>query len=205
MPTKQERWDERYAARPLLWSSEPNFTVRLETAALAPGRALDLACGEGRNALWLAERGWSVTGVDFSRVAIERGRERAMARGLSIEWVLGDVAEWKPDGQVDLVVVAFLHTDITARQHWMSIARESVAPGGTFLYVGHDLTNIEHGSGGPRDPGVLSRPEEIAAALPGFEIARAEVVRREVTGEPGHGPGSGFALDAVVVARRQSA
>ena len=91
-----EAWDERYAATELVWSAEPNQFVAAECADLAPGRAVDLAAGEGRNAIWLAGRGWAVTAVDFSSVALERGRRLAAAEpdpALSerISWLAVDV------------------------------------------------------------------------------------------------------------------
>src|ERR1700712_1041252 len=89
-----QTWDERYAAAGLVWSATPNQFVAAELAALPPGRALDLACGEGRNALWLADRGWQVTAVDFSRVALDKGRALAARQAGSgppqLDWVLGD-------------------------------------------------------------------------------------------------------------------
>jgi SAM-dependent methyltransferase len=80
-------WDRRYGGRELLWTGEPNRFLVAETAALRPGSALDLACGEGRNAVWLAEQGWRVTGVDFSEVALEKARGLADARGVDAGWV----------------------------------------------------------------------------------------------------------------------
>src|SRR6476646_1454842 len=103
-------WDARYAATESLWTFEPNRFLVRETEGLAPGRALDLACGEGRNALWLAARGWQVTAVDFSAVALDRGRERADRDGLTVDWVEGDVLEWvPPERGFDLVAILYLH------------------------------------------------------------------------------------------------
>src|SRR5690606_9077745 len=84
-------WDERYRATGLVWGAGPNRFVVEQTEGLAPGRALDLAAGEGRNAVWLAERGWRVTAVDFSPVAVERGRRIAAERGADVEWAAADV------------------------------------------------------------------------------------------------------------------
>ena len=86
-------WDERYAGSELLWSAEPNRFLVAETAGLTPGRALDLACGEGRNAVWLARRGWQVTGVDYSEVAIEKARRLASARKANVDWVVADLLD----------------------------------------------------------------------------------------------------------------
>src|SRR5437763_4390638 len=103
-------WDARYAATDSLWSFEPNRFLVQEAGSLAPGRALDLGCGEGRNALWLAGLGWRVTAVDFSQVALERGRAVAAERGLEIEWIPADVVEWRPPPcAFDLVALLYLH------------------------------------------------------------------------------------------------
>ncbi|MFC4908603.1 class I SAM-dependent methyltransferase [Actinomadura gamaensis] len=177
-------WDERYAGRELLWSAGPNRFVAEECADLVPGRALDLACGEGRNALWLAGLGWTVTAVDFSEVAVGRARELAERRGVTAELLVEDVTAWTPPkGAFDLVVIAYLHLpemgDVLRR------AAEALAPGGVLVFVGHDRTNLSEGVGGPQDPAVLHTPSGVAAALPGLTVQRAERVRRavEVDGE----------------------
>src|SRR3954466_14110312 len=102
-------WDRRYAASELLWGGEPNAFVATEVGDLPPGRALDLACGEGRNAIWLAERGWTVTAVDFSDVAVEKGR----SRNPDVDFRVADVLELEPDEQAyDLVIVFYLQLQI---------------------------------------------------------------------------------------------
>ena len=101
-------WDERYAGDDLVWSAEPNRFLVAEVETLPPGRALDLACGEGRNAVWLAERGWDVTGVDFSKVGLDKARRLADARGVSVHWELADVTEYMPAPEsFDLVIVMY--------------------------------------------------------------------------------------------------
>ena len=103
------RWDERYAGTDRLWSAEPNATVAEVVGSMSPARALDVGTGEGRHAVWLARRGWSVIAVDFSAVGIDRGR--AESTGLAIDWVVADVREWHPpDGaRYDLVLSVYLH------------------------------------------------------------------------------------------------
>jgi SAM-dependent methyltransferase len=102
-------WDRRYAGRELLWSSEPNRFLVQQAESLTPARALDLACGEGRNAMWLAQRGWQVTGVDFSAVGIEKARQLEDARGVHVEWVTADLLDYRPEPQgFDLVIVFYL-------------------------------------------------------------------------------------------------
>lgn len=190
-------WDERYSGRELVWSAGPNRFVAEECAGLVPGRALDLACGEGRNALWLAELGWTVTAVDFSAVGIARARELAEARGISLELLVEDVTVWEPPaGEFDLVVIAYLQLpDIRGV---LARASEALAPGGVLMFVGHDRTNLTEGVGGPQDPAVLHTPSDVAAALPGLTVQRAERVRRpvEVDGE------ERFAVDTLVRAVR---
>lgn len=179
-------WDERYAAAELLWSAEPNRFLVEEVAGLAPGRALDLACGEGRNALWLADRGWRVVGVDFSAVALERARRMAAARRLAVEWVLADVRSWEPSAAgFDLVIVMYLHLPWQEMSGVLRRAAGWLVPGGTLLVVGHDTTNLTRGHGGPRDPAVLYGPDDVVGALGGLTVLRADRVVRRVETDQG--------------------
>jgi SAM-dependent methyltransferase len=201
----RDDWDARYASTDLVWSAEPNRFVEAETLDLPPGRAIDLAAGEGRNAIWLAERGWTATAVDFSRVALDKASSLAAARGVTIETVEADVTTYQPEaGAFDLVLVAYLHTSAFDRAAWLAHAAAALAPGGTLLIVGHDRTNIEHGYGGPQDPAVLATPEGLAAELDGLEsgleIEKAECVERVVDTPEG----ARVAIDHVVRARRTS-
>ncbi|HEX6074350.1 MAG TPA: class I SAM-dependent methyltransferase [Micromonosporaceae bacterium] len=195
-----DAWDARYAAVPdLVWSREPNRFVVEELADLPPGRAIDLAAGEGRNALWLAERGWQVTAVDFSGVAIDRGRRLADEHKLSMAWLVTDLAGYVPPaGEFDLVLIAYLHLPADEMAVVLRRAAAALAPGGTLLLVGHDLANLEHGVGGPQDPRVLHTPEAVTAALPGLRVERAATVRRPVPTDDG----SVDALDTLVRAVR---
>lgn len=203
MNTHRNRWNQRYAEKELVWSAEPNRFLEREVTGLEQGTALDLACGEGRNAIWLAEQGWEVTGVDFSDVGIEKGRAIAKRRNVDLEWVVADATEYEPRQTFDLVTILYLHTGAEERERWMSHARSAVSPGGLILYIGHDRSNIEHGVGGPQHPELLPTPEDLVNMLSGFEIERAEVIERHVEGEPGHGAqGDGIALDALVRARK---
>ena len=105
-------WDERYAATALVWSAGPNQFVESELASLPPGRALDLACGEGRNARWLAERGWQVTAIDWSQVAVDKGRQVNDA----VDWQVGDALTAPLPAQLDLVVLAYFQVAADARR-----------------------------------------------------------------------------------------
>ncbi|HUF00969.1 MAG TPA: class I SAM-dependent methyltransferase [Gaiellaceae bacterium] len=195
---RREDWDRRYAEVESLWSAKPNRVLVAETEGLATGRALDLACGEGRNAIWLAERGWRVTGVDFSRVAIAKARESAERAGVDVDLICADLLEYEPTrAAYDLVVVLFLQLPADERRRVLGRASGALAPGGTLLLVGHDLANLTEGVGGPRDPGVLYTPDDIVSELPGLEIAKAERILRDV--DDADRP----AIDALVRARRE--
>ena len=178
---KREDWDARYEAAELLWSAGPNQFLVAEAAELAPGRALDIACGEGRNARWLAERGWDVIGVDFSPVAVAKARKIAEKRGAQVDWRVADVREYRPQPRsLDLVLVMYLHMPWPDMTVALRAAADGVAPGGVFLLVGHDRSNLESGHGGPRDPAVLYTPQRVAGELSDLVIEKAELVRRRI-------------------------
>ena len=106
----RHEWDERYQGESLVWSAEPNRFLVAELEGVPPGRALDVACGGGRNTVWLAEQGWTVTGVDFSEVGLDKARRLAAARGVSVTWELADVSDYAPVREhFDLVIVLYLH------------------------------------------------------------------------------------------------
>lgn len=176
-------WDRRYAERELVWSAGPNRFLVAETETLPPGRALDLACGEGRNAIWLAERGWQVTGVDFSEVAVEKARRLAAARGVEAGFEAADLLAWEPPAHAfELVLLFYLQVEAEALRTVLGHAARAVAPGGTFLLVGHHSRNLEEGSGGPSDPRVLYGEDDVVPALAGLEVVRAGPVLRPVEG-----------------------
>jgi SAM-dependent methyltransferase len=198
---EREQWDERYRADELIWKVEPNRFLVEEVAGLVPGRALDLACGEGRNALWLAERGWQVTAVDFSAVGLEKARRLASERDLQLLLVEADVLEWAPPAaSFDLVIVMYLHLPATARGRALQVAASGLAPGATLLIVGHDSTNLLEGVGGPQDPAVLFSPQDIVGDLDGLEIVRAGRAARPVATDGGNVD----AIDTIVRATRRS-
>jgi SAM-dependent methyltransferase len=193
----QVGWDERYRQAEQVWGSAPNRFVAEELADLAPGRALDLACGEGRNALWLAARGWRVTAVDFSPAALAKGRAAAETAGLELTWIAADLTGYAPEpGAYDLVLIAYLHLPEPAFRTVLDRAAAALAPGGTLLVVGHDATNPAHGTGGPQDPAILYTPETVTAALGALRVERAERVSRPVDGA------ARPAIDTLVIATR---
>ena len=184
-----QAWDARYAATDLVWSATPNQFVEAETSDLPPGRALDLAAGEGRNALWLASRGWTVTAVDFSAVGLDKGRVRADAAGLAVSWVCADATSFDPGPVHDLVVVAYLQLPEDERRAALRAAFAALALGGHLVVVGHDSSNLSEGTGGPQDPAVLFNAEELLGDLDGerFRVVRGERVARAVHADDGHG------------------
>ncbi|MFO8076792.1 MAG: class I SAM-dependent methyltransferase [Egibacteraceae bacterium] len=197
-----EDWDTRYAGRELVWSARPNAFVVAEVERLAPtpGRALDLGAGEGRNAVWLAERGWAVTATDFSPVGLDKARALAEARGVELTLVEADATQPAPGpAPFDLVVVAYLQLPAAALEAALGHAAAAVAPGGTLIAVGHDADNLARGHGGPPDPAVLWSAEQVAAALDGLTVERAGQVTREVATDDGPRQ----AIDTLVTAHRR--
>ena len=198
----RQQWDERYSSAQFEWSMHPNQFAAAELASLTPGRALDLAAGEGRNSVWLAERGWSVTAVDFSLVGLEKGRKLSAARGVGdsqVDWVVADLSEYDPAREAfELVLIAYLQVTAALRGRVLAGASAALVPGGTLLVIGHDLANLTEGVGGPQTPDVLYTPEAITAELPGLRIVRAERVRRTVERDGGQAT----AVDTLVRAER---
>ncbi|WP_327370382.1 class I SAM-dependent methyltransferase [Streptomyces sp. NBC_01217] len=196
-------WDERYRGSELVWKAAPNRFVGEELADLKPtGRAVDLAAGEGRNAVWLAERGWEVDAVDFSAVALEKAERLASDRDVRLRTVRADLTLWAPpEATYDLVLIAYLHLPWPDMAQVLPRAATAVREGGTLLLVGHDAANPEHGHGGPQDPRVLYTAEQVAGLWrPYADILRAETVTRAVTDGDGY---SRTALDALVRAVRR--
>src|SRR3569623_1126674 len=120
-------WDERYRTSDLGWAAGPNQFVAAELVDQPPGRALDLAAGEGRNAIWLARQGWRVTAVDFSQAGLDKGA--ILGEGLDIEWVRADATTWHGDASYDVCLVAFLQLVAAERREAVRGANDSVSSG----------------------------------------------------------------------------
>ncbi|QBJ96030.1 class I SAM-dependent methyltransferase [Rhodococcus sp. ABRD24] len=191
-------WDERYSQAGMVWGTPPNPVVVEFATSLPAGRALDLACGEGRHALWLATRGWETTGVDYSKVAIEKAREIATQAPRSVQqrlnYICGDITT-ADVADYDLVLMVFIHLDPTQRRTLVRRVIDSLKPDGTLMILGHDTLNFTQGTGGPPDPEILYTPEDLKDDLDGrLDIDVAERRYREVAG--------GTAIDALLVARK---
>jgi SAM-dependent methyltransferase len=197
----REDWNQRYRQRDFVWSVEPNRFLVAEVEGLTSGRALDLAAGEGRNAVWLAVRGWSVTAVDWSEVGLEKGRLLAEHQAVSVEWVLADLQEWEPPERAfDLVIIFYLQPPAEVRTRVWRKAAAAVATGGRLIVIGHDVANLTEGWGGPSHRGFLYTAEEVAGVVGDeLEMVRAERVLRPVETDEGRQ----HAVDNIVVAVRR--
>jgi SAM-dependent methyltransferase len=200
----QAFWDERYRSQSTLWSGNPNRHLIAEAKELAPGTALDVGAGEGADAIWLAERGWQVTGVDISAVALERAAGHATQAGVAgrIQWVQRDLMDGEPvPGAYDLVSAQYLHLPTAARRTLVASLAAAVAPGGTLLIVGHHPSDMQTSMPRPQRPELFFTGDDIAGQLDpaGWDIVTNAVAPRTAT-DPGGRPVT--IHDAVLRARR---
>lgn len=188
--TPAEAWELRYAETPKRWSGQPNTTLVDLVGGLAPGRAVDLGCGEGADAIWLARQGWRVTGVDISPTAVGRARAAATEAGLSaddVDFVAHDLSTWEPEGEVDLVTASFLHSrEELPRTAILRRAAARVVPGGHVAIVSHAAPppGSEHAH---HDELLLDAQGEVAALDlgEGWEVVVAEHRERVVVSPDG--------------------
>lgn len=175
----RQGWDHRYDGEELIFTVDPSRFLGPELAGLAPGRALDLGCGEGRNALWLAEQGWAVTGVDFSSVGIAKADRLARQRGLAVDWVVADLRSFQPPASsFDLVIQFFVHFPALERRALLRRAVDALRPGGVILVVGYHVDHLDEGSGGgPQDPALLFTLEGLVTDLPELCFDRVDRLR----------------------------
>jgi 2-polyprenyl-3-methyl-5-hydroxy-6-metoxy-1,4-benzoquinol methylase len=204
---EESAWEERYAAGDAIWSGRVNAQLAAEAAGLEPGRALDIGSGEGADTIWLAERGWTVTGIDFSTVALERAASHAAAAGVGDRtvWRHVDVRTFDPEASEerwDLVTSQFMHLPDGGMVELTRRLSGAVAPGGTLLVVGHhpdDLsTGLRHGRAS-----FMFTPEDLVPALDPatWRLEVVEVRPRTVEGPDGEPL---TVRDSVLRARRRS-
>jgi SAM-dependent methyltransferase len=192
-PFGQAFWDERYRTRSALWSGNPNVHLVGEATELSPGTALDVACGEGADAIWLAGRGWQVTGVDVSTVALQRaaGHAAQASDGIAgrIGWVHADLLHWDPGtARYDLVPAQYLHLPDPLRGDLFRRLAASVVPGGTLLIVGHHPSDLHTTMPRPPMPERFFTGEDIVALLDpdAWEVVTDTAAPRQATDPDGH-------------------
>ena len=203
----EQFWEQHYSAAERVWSGRANATLVDVVHDLPPGTALDLGCGEGGDAVWLALRGWQVTGVDVSRTALQRAARHAEDAGVAdrVRTERHDLGASFPDGTYDLVSAAFLHAPAQvelARAAVLRRAAAAVAPGGLLVVVGHATpppwAPPEHAAHVD-----LPSPQEVLDALQlpeqDWRTERLELVERTATGPQGQ---TGTLEDSLVVVRR---
>lgn len=204
--TTADFWEQRYASAQV-WSGRVNQTLADVARGLVVGSALDLGCGEGGDAIWLARSGWHVTAVDISTTALERGRAAAEAARVPsgrIEWVAADLASWQPTAAYDLVSACFLQSPVSLpRTEILRRAAAAVAPGGSLLIISHAEPPPWAGEHHRHQHADFVGPAEEVAALGldsrDWDVVLAEVRERDAVGPDG---ASARLKDSVVRARR---
>jgi len=188
----REFWDERYRSATSLWSGNPNPHLVAEAAVLTPGAALDAGAGEGADAIWLAARGWRVTAVDISGVALDRAAGHAAAAGDTvaerIDWLRADISQWQPPERAfDLVTSQYLHFPAQDRRVVYARFAAAVADGGTLLIVGHHPSDMQTSMPRPQQPELFFTGEDLAAELgsDGWEVVTNEAAPRHATDPEG--------------------
>ncbi|WP_375388038.1 class I SAM-dependent methyltransferase [uncultured Amnibacterium sp.] len=195
-------WEDRYRtateAGSSLWGADPNGWIADRVAALAtqPGLAIDVGAGEGRNAFWLAGRGWRVVATDFAASAVAGMRRRAVEAGAAVDAVEADATTWHSAEPADLAVLCYLQLEPDALADAIARAAESLARGGLLLGIWHDRDDVARGLGGTMTPAIRTTPEETAAA------ARAAGLEIELSGRRDRDTPAGPACDCLLVARR---
>jgi SAM-dependent methyltransferase len=186
-------WNARYAEKKRIWSGRPNPQLVAEAEGLAPGTALDVGCGEGADALWLAARGWEVTGVDISVVALARAAEHEQEQREDqdsrprVRWEHQDLTSWAPPSDsFDLVTAQYMHLPTAEREPLFRNLARAVAPGGTLLIVGHHPSDLQSEAPRPDLPDLYFTAEDIADMLDdGWEHQVIEARPRETSGPKG--------------------
>jgi thioredoxin reductase/SAM-dependent methyltransferase len=200
-----EAWEERYRTKSSIWSGKPNSQLVAEASGLPAGRALDVGCGEGADAVWLAERGWQVTGVDISSVAVQRATEHAAAAGLAdrITFSQADLRKEPPGEQAyDLVSAHFMHLPSEVRRELYARLAAAVTPGGTLLLVGHHPDDLASGARRMHFPDMMFTAEQLAADLDPAEWDIVTAEKRARRAKMPDGP-EATVTDTVLVARRK--
>lgn len=181
-------WPERYAATSLGWETAPDELVAATCAQLRPGSALVPCAGDGRNALWLAGRRWTVTALDPSQVSVGRILSHAALMGVDVDAIMADALGHRPARAAhDLVLLAYAPLASVRLRRVLEAAVPALRPGGRLVVIGRDAANLDGGYGGPADPDLLTASDEVSRWVTesGLAVRRAEVVRREVVVDVG--------------------
>lgn len=179
--TQKDLWNARYAERGAVWGTGPNEFVAARVEGMSPCRVLDLGSGQGRNAIWMAQQGHSVTAVDISDVAIAQGHQIAQEAGIEVNFIAADLATWEPAAEsFDLVVLAYLQAPEPIRTALHAKAARALAVGGKVLVVAHHRDNLEHGYGGPPMLEVLFDEAALAADFAELDVLENQRVIRRV-------------------------
>ncbi|MEU5291753.1 class I SAM-dependent methyltransferase [Streptomyces umbrinus] len=159
-------WDEMYRSRDQVFSGDPNGVLVTEVTGLPPGQALDVGCGEGADALWLARHGWQVTAVDISTTALQRAAAAAMDSEGRVAWTRADLTITPPPADAfDLVSVQYFPLSLQPDHTALRGLLNAVAPGGTLLFASHDLADLSPRPEQGFDPGDYYQPDDIAKLL----------------------------------------
>lgn len=198
-----DAWNQRYSDGRADWPEGPVEALMEMERNLSPGTALDLACGTGRNAIFLARRGWTVTAVDFSDRALEVARRRAAEENVHVHWLLQDLERWTPPRAVwDLVLICYLHVPWPQFKLILQNAERALRPEGTLFVLGHDRANITEGTGKPKHDDVVYTAGDVASELRKSTVLYADREHRT----PDHGatdrPDT-LQIDCLVHARRR--
>ncbi|HAM44479.1 MAG TPA: class I SAM-dependent methyltransferase [Propionibacteriaceae bacterium] len=198
--TDSATWTERYAAAAMVWDTTPNQFVVEACTNLPPGRALDLGAGEGRNAIWLAGRGWTVTAVDFASIAVGRIASHAALQSVRLDAIVANALNYHPaPDSFDLALLCYLQLPVGQLRKAISNAVSGLDVGGRLVVVAHDESNLPNGVGGPKDPDLLTNADTVAkiATELGLQVVRAELVTREVRTDLGLQQALDYVVEAV--------
>lgn len=185
-------WDERYAEPEFTYGTEPNDFLREMAPRIPAGPVLGLGEGQGRNAVYLAGLGHAVTAVDQSAVGLTRARELATSRGVALTTVVADLAKFDPGpGPWSGIVSIFCHVPSALRRRLYPRCAEVLAPGGVLILESYTPDQLAQGTGGPKEPDLLSTLAELRELLPGLDLeVGREAVREIQEGPYHHGPGA---------------
>jgi SAM-dependent methyltransferase len=193
-------WDQRYSDKPARYGFEANVFVMRELSDMPPSRVLDAGCGTGRNAVWMAARGHSVTGIDISPVAIEQARSLAASRNIDVGFAVADLLEWEPMGQeFDLVLLSYIQLHPPLRTEVHRRLQTGLGRDGAVFVVAHHADNLDRGVGGPQYREVLYTESDLSEDFRVLDVIRNERIERSIPSDPT----GARAIDILFIGRRK--